>query len=117
MYARAEQLYDQECRRSRRYLYAKQDVLEQIDNSVISVDGNTLYTCFVSTLPAAEGALETRDLYLKHVNGRRGVLNLKAASTRHFSSRKTRQSGHARWKRRERHGNNGGKLHGVQGRS
>ena len=42
----------------------------------ISVDDNTLYTCFVAALPAAEYALEIRDLNLKQVYDRKGIINL-----------------------------------------
>ena len=36
-----------------------------------AMDSITLYACFVSTLPAAEYSLETRDLNLKQVFDRR----------------------------------------------
>ena len=38
-----------------------EDLREKPNNAGISVDDNTLYTCFVSALPAAEYALEIRD--------------------------------------------------------
>ena len=37
---------------------------------------NTLYACFVSALPAAEYLLEIRDLNLKQVYDRKGIINL-----------------------------------------
>ncbi|CAN0316506.1 unnamed protein product, partial [Scytosiphon promiscuus] len=57
-------------------LYAIEDLREKLVNAGMSVDDNTLYSCFVNALPSAEYALEIRDLNLKQVFDRKEILNL-----------------------------------------
>ena len=59
-------------------LYAMEGLREKLNSAGISVDDNTLYTCFVSALPAAEYALELeiRYLKLKQVYNRKEIINL-----------------------------------------
>ena len=49
---------------------------KKLNNAGISVGDKTLYTCFVSALPAAEYALEIRDINLKQVYDNKEIINL-----------------------------------------
>ena len=57
-------------------LYAMEDLREKLNIVGIRVDDNTLYTCVVFALPAAEYALEIRDLNLKQAHDRKDIINL-----------------------------------------
>ncbi|CAN0515542.1 unnamed protein product, partial [Laminaria digitata] len=56
-------------------LYAIEDLREKLVNAGMSVEDNTLYSCFVNALPAAEYALERRDLNLKQAYDKKEILN------------------------------------------
>ena len=73
-------------------LYAKEDLREKFNNAGISVDDNTLYTCFVAAVPTAEYALEIRDLNLKQATIARRPSTLFAANTRHLANRRACQT-------------------------
>ena len=57
-------------------LYEIEDLRVKLENAGLSVDDNTLYSCFVSALPSPEYDLEIRDLNLKQVFDRKEILNL-----------------------------------------
>ena len=56
-------------------LYAIEDLREKLVNAGMSVNDNTLYSCFVNALPTAEYALEIRDLNLKQVYNRKEIFS------------------------------------------
>ena len=74
-------------------IYAMEDFREKLNNARISVDDNTLYTCVVSALPAAEYALEIRDLNLKQAHDRKDIIN-PARSKYETLAESTGSSGH-----------------------
>ena len=56
--------------------YEIEDLRVKLNHAGMSVDDDTLYSCFISALPANEYALESRDLNLKQVYDRKEILNL-----------------------------------------
>ena len=52
-----------------------EELREKLSNGGNSVDDNTLYTCFVSALPAAEYALGIRYLDIKQVYDSKQIIN------------------------------------------
>ena len=56
--------------------YETEDLRVKLLNAGMTVDDDTLHSCFVSALPSAEYALETRDFNLKQVYNRKEILNL-----------------------------------------
>ena len=56
--------------------YEIEDLRVKLLNAGMTVDDDTLYSCFVSALPSAEYALEIRDLNLKQVYDRKEIINL-----------------------------------------
>ena len=94
-----------------------EDSREKLSNTGISVDDNTLYTCFVSALPAADYALEIRYLNLKQVYDRK-IINL--ARSKYETLGKSKGSADPLAlieKRGSGQAKKGGKAHGGRGRS
>ena len=56
--------------------YEIEDLRVKLLNAGMTVDDDTLYSCFVSSLPSSEYALEIRDLNLKQVYDRKEILRL-----------------------------------------
>ena len=97
-------------------LYAMEDLGDKLNNAGISVDDNTLYTCFVSALPAAEYALKIRDLNLKQIRDRK--INLVCSKYETFGkSNGSSDSLAPIGKGRSGYWERGGKAHGGRGKS